>query len=195
MCQAPPKYHGFEVERSFGEDQPVGYLAWVPLTDVEIAAALAPAGLVFIERERGEVHLPLKPQRSAASSRPEDGRFDSETEEVVDVDDPDLVAKVNAGWLRMAVEFGLFDERREFLISVNYSEEPGEPDQAWVRVFLSEKWDIAGSEVEQLRGYFASMFTTRFVPEFTVLSLDQRVLMNTTIWGNGTVSTIVIRPE
>lgn len=195
MCQAPPKYHGFEATSPFGEDRMVGYRSRVPLTDADIAAALAPAGLVFIEREQGEVHLPLKPHQSAASSRPEDGRFDSKPEEIVDVDDPDLVAKVNAGWLRMAVEFGLFNERREFLINVNYSEDLDEPDRAWVRVLLSQEWDIAGSEVEQLRGHFASMFTTRFVPELTMLSLDQRVLMNTTIWGNGTVSTIAIRPE
>jgi len=167
----------------------------VSLTDADIAAVLAPAGLLFIERERGEVRLPLKPNKSAASSRPEDGRFDARPEEVVDVDDLELVAKVNAGWLRMATEFGLFDEQREFLISVNYSEDVYEPDRAWVRVRLSDGWDIAGSGVEQLRGHFAAMFTTRFVPEFWVLSLDQRVLMNTTIWGNGTVSTIVVRPD
>jgi hypothetical protein len=166
------------------------------LTDADIAAALAPAGLLFIEREQGEIRLPLKPDRSAASSGPEDGRFDARPDEVVDVDDPDLIAKLNAGWLRMAIEFGLFNEQREFLISVDYSENPVyEPEPAWVRVRLLEGWDIAGSEVEQLRGHFAAMFTKRFVPEFWVLSLDQRMMMNTTIWGNGTVSTIVIRPE
>ncbi|RAJ77001.1 hypothetical protein K377_06170 [Streptomyces sp. PsTaAH-137] len=38
------------------------------------------------------------------------------------------------------------------------------------------------------------LLTERFVPEFTVVSLDSRVLLNTTDWGNGTVSTIAIRP-
>ncbi|MBO2465366.1 hypothetical protein [Actinomadura violacea] len=167
----------------------------MPLTDADIAATLAPAGLLFIEREEDEVRLPLKPGRSAASSRREDGRFDARPEEVVDVNDPELAAKLNAGWLRMAVEFGLFNEQREFLISVDYSEDPVyEPEQAWAQVRLLEKWDFAGSGVEQFRGHFAGMFTTRFVPEFWALSLDQRVLTNTTIWGNGTVSTIVIRP-
>jgi hypothetical protein len=167
----------------------------VSLTDSDIAAALAPAGLEFIERELGEVLPPLKPNKSAASSLTEDGRFDSEPDEVADVDDSDMVAKINGGWLRMATEFGLFDERREFLLGVNYSCDVLEPEWAWVRVRLAERWDLAGSEVELLRGYFAAMFTTRFVPEFSVLSLDQRVLMSTTIWGNGTVSTIVIRPK
>jgi hypothetical protein len=36
------------------------------------------------------------------------------------------------------------------------------------------------------------MFPARYVPGFFVLSLGQRVHMNTTIWGNGTVSTIAI---
>ena len=79
----------------------------VSLTDTEMAAALAPAGLQFIDRVRGEVRLPLKPNKSAASSLPEDGRFDARPEEVVDVDDPDLAGKLNAGWLRMATEYGL----------------------------------------------------------------------------------------
>lgn len=166
------------------------------LTDADIAALLAPAGLLFVERERGEIQLPLKPNKSAASSLPEDGRFDARPDEVVDVDDPDMAAKLNAGWLRMATEFGLFDEHREFLIAVDYSDDPVyEPERAWVRVRLLEEWDIAGSGVEQLGSWFAGMFTKRFVPEFWVLSLDQRMLMNTTVWGNGTVSTIVIRPE
>ncbi|WP_328390739.1 hypothetical protein [Nocardia sp. NBC_00416] len=162
------------------------------LTDADIAAALAPAGLLFIEREEDDVRLPLKPDRSPASSGPEDGRFDARPDEVVDVDHPDLVAKINAGWLRMAVEFGLFDERREFLISVDYSEDPvSAPEREWVRVRLLEEWDIAGGEAEH-RGV---RFTSRFAPEFWVLSLDRRVLMSTTLWGNGTVSTIVICPE
>ena len=165
------------------------------LTDADIAAALAPAGLEFIERELSEVALPLRPNKSAAGSVPKDGRFDAEPDDVVDVDDLDMVAKVNAGWLRMATEFGLLDGRREFLLSVDYTEDVHEPERAWVRVRLAEQWDLAGSGVEQLRGHFAAVFTTRFVPEFWVLSLNQRVLMNTTIWGNGTVSTIVIHPQ
>jgi hypothetical protein len=94
----------------------------------------------------------------------------------------------------MAVESGLFDARREFLLSVNYAAGTCEPEWAWVRVRLSQEWDIAGSEARPLRSAMATLFTTRFVPEFTALSLDQHVLMNTTVWGNGTISTIVTRP-
>jgi hypothetical protein len=39
---------------------------------------------------------------------------------MVDVDDPEMPAKVNASWMRMASEYGVLDDRREFLLSVNY---------------------------------------------------------------------------
>jgi hypothetical protein len=38
----------------------------------------------------------------------------------------------------------------------------------------------------------ARLFTKRFVPEFMVASLDGQMMMDTTVWGNGTVSTIAI---
>ncbi|GAA2398646.1 hypothetical protein GCM10010191_01750 [Actinomadura vinacea] len=164
------------------------------LTDADIAAALAPAGLRFIERERAEVKLPLQPNRSAASSLAEHGRIDAEPDEVVDVDDSDMAAKLNASWLRLALQYGLFDEQREFLIGVDFSA-TDEPDWAWVRVRLLDEWDIAGSGVATLRSNLAGVFTTRFVPEFTSVSLDRRMLLHTTVWGNGTVSSIVIRPD
>jgi hypothetical protein len=49
--------------------------------------------------------------------------------------------------------------------------------------------------VPALRSGFAGLFTQRFVPEFTMLSIDGRMMLNTTVWGNGTISTIVIHPD
>ncbi|MEU5314065.1 hypothetical protein [Streptomyces sp. NPDC021562] len=169
------------------------------LTDAEIADLLAPAGLHIVQRLRGEVPLPpLPPGYGPASARPEHGRFDSRPEEIADVDDPDLADKVNTSWYRMAVEYGLFDEEREFLLGIDCThpeqEEHEEDNWAWLRVRLLDGWDLVASEVAQLRSGFATLFTTRFVPEFTVVSLDGRMMMNTTVWGNGTVSTIAIRP-
>ncbi|GAB3147516.1 hypothetical protein GCM10027290_30920 [Micromonospora sonneratiae] len=54
---------------------------------------------------------------------------------------------------------------------------------------------MAGSGSTALRSHFAAVFTKRFVPEFTMLSLDRRMILNTTVWGNATISTIVIRPD
>ncbi|MFF9870505.1 hypothetical protein ACF1G0_34925 [Streptomyces sp. NPDC013953] len=64
----------------------------------------------------------------------------------------------------------------------------------WARVRLVEDWELVASEVNQLRSGMAGMFTERLVPEFTAVSLDARMLLHTTVWGNGTVSTIAIRP-
>lgn len=169
----------------------------VSLTDGQIAIALAPSGLRFIERELDKVRPPLQPGKTPASSRPADGRFDATPGEVVDIDDPDFVAKLNAGWLRMATEFGLLGGRREFLVNVDYSEseDAEDPARAWVRVRLTDNWDIAGSGVERLGGQVIFGSSARYVPGFWALSLDQRVLLETTVWGNGTVSTIAIRPD
>jgi hypothetical protein len=134
--------------------------------------------------------------RSAASCSDEHGRFDSRSEEIVDVNDPDLVPRANAGWWRMATEYRLFDERREFLLSVDYREpEAVDPESEWVRVRLLDKWDLAGSGVAALASWMAGLFTDRFVPEFAMLFLDGRMLLGTTVWGVGTVSTVVIRPD
>ncbi|WP_101789144.1 hypothetical protein [Nonomuraea indica] len=171
------------------------------LTDAEMAALLAPAGLHFIgRRNRDEVRLPsLPPNHSAASARPEHGRFDSHSDEIPEVDDPDMPNKVNASWFRMATEYGLLNEDREFLLAVDYAGDDGADDgedhRGWAHVRLLDDWNWVTSEIDQLRSWIAATFTRRFVPEFTVVSLDGKVMMNTTVWGNGTVSTIAIRPE
>lgn len=168
------------------------------LTDAVVMADLLAAGLEFRGRVGEEVSLPLPPppHSTVASCRPEHGRFDSRPEEVVDVDDPEMPAKVNAGWWRMATEYGLLNQQREFLLSVDYRDpDEAEPECTWVRVRLAHDWDLAGSGSVALRSAMGGLFTNRFVPEFTMLSLDHRAMLNTTVWGNGTVSTIVVRPD
>jgi hypothetical protein len=165
------------------------------LQDAEVAAMLATAGIEFINRIQGEIQTPLKPNLTAASSRPKDGRFDGNTDEIVDVEDPDFAHKVNSAWMRMAADYGLFNANGEFLIKLDYSEHSPEAIYSWVRVRLRNDWDIAGSGVQLLRSSFASCLTERYVPEFSALSVDHRVLVETTVWGNGTVSTIAIRPD
>ncbi|GAA4568668.1 hypothetical protein [Planotetraspora kaengkrachanensis] len=168
------------------------------LTDADVAALLAPAGLHFVKRwNREDVRLPpLPPGYSPASASPEHGRFDSHPDEIADVDAPDMPDKVHASWFRMATEYELFNENREFLLVVCYARydetDDGYDDNAWVQVRLLDDWDFVASEIDLLRSGMAGLFTTRFVPEFTVASLDGRTMMNTTVWGNGTVSTIAI---
>jgi hypothetical protein len=171
----------------------------VALTDSAVAADIALAGLEFLGRVSEEVSLPLPPPPpyySPASCEPQHGRFDSRPDEVVNVDDPEMPVKVNAGWWRMATEYSVVDHRREFMLSVNYRDpDQVEPEFAWVRVRLSGQWDLAGSGSMALRSVFGGLFTDRFVPEFSMLSLDHAAMLNTTVWGDGTVSTIVVRPD
>ncbi|MFJ9668218.1 hypothetical protein ACIRPP_26995 [Streptomyces sp. NPDC101219] len=169
------------------------------LTDAEMTALLAPAGLRFIRRwDDGEVRLPaLPPGYGPASALPEHGRFDAPADEIADVNAPEMPEKVNTGWFRMAATYGLFDSDREFLLGVNYAGPDEEPasHHAWAQVRLLDDWDLVASEVDQLRSWFAALFTTRFVPEFSAVSLDGRTSLTTTVWGNGTVSSIAIRPS
>ncbi|MET9108464.1 hypothetical protein [Streptomyces zhihengii] len=168
------------------------------MTDREMAAELEPAGFRFVERALEDVRRPaLPPGYGPASAGPEHGRFDSRADETADVDDPGMANKVNTSWYRMAVDYGLFSRDGEFFLAVDSA--PGDEDvdgghRGWVRVRLLDEWDLVRSEVEQLRSPMGGLLSERFVPEFTVVSLDGRVLMNTTVWGNGTVSTIAIRP-
>ncbi|MFJ1792269.1 hypothetical protein [Kitasatospora griseola] len=57
----------------------------------------------------------------------------------------------------------------------------------WFRVRLPAGWDVTAGEVD--------LFTIRFVPEFTVVSLGGPMMTNTTVRGDGTVSTVAVRPE
>ena len=164
----------------------------MPLTDDDIAADLRKAGLHFVARVEGEVREPLPKTGGPASCGPEDGRFDSPP---VAGDDPDFAEKVNSDWCRMATEYGLLDDDREFLLRVYYDVSNGADPGSWVQVRLDGEWDFIGPETATLRSGFAGLFTRRYVPEFTMLSLDGRAMLNTTVWGNGTVSTIVIRPD
>jgi hypothetical protein len=188
------------IDRQFSIAHDRGYkahLSRTARTDDEVAADLDLAGIEFLDRITTKVSYPLPASGSGpASCQPEDGRFDSAPDEIVHVDAPDMPAKVNAGWWRMAHAFRLFDEKREFLLSVDYSgPEAVESEHSWVRVRLADEWDLAGSGSRTLRSHFAGVFTERFVPEFTMLSLDQKMILNTTVWGDATVSTIVIRPD
>ncbi|WP_406461600.1 hypothetical protein OH768_41410 [Streptomyces sp. NBC_01622] len=164
------------------------------ITDAEIAAQLAPGGFLFLRRlDEAEVPpYPLPRDRGPASCLPEHGRIDSPA---VDIHDPALPAKVGEGWFRMATEYGLFDENREFLLSVEYSDpEAVGSEWAWARVQLLDGWDLGGGDDGPLPMWMRFYMGDRFAPEFTVMALDGHMMMNTTLWGNGTVSTIVVRP-
>ncbi|GAB7046569.1 hypothetical protein [Catenuloplanes indicus] len=102
-----------------------------------------------------------------------DGRVDFE----VMFDDPRIIEKANAAWFDFATSGGLFNENREFLVSVGPvdGENPVRPH--WARVRLNECWDVmgVGTECGVLGG-------PRGRPGFVMMSLDERVLIGATTW-------------
>ncbi|EDY44406.1 hypothetical protein [Streptomyces sp. SPB074] len=169
----------------------------MPLNDTDLAALLAPAGLRFLARVRGEPAMPPLPEGGAASAVSAQGRHDARAQEVATAGAPDLADRLNAGWFRMAKEFRLLDAEDGFVIGVDYAgtrrERFEETHRGWARVRLGEEWDFVRSEVEQFRSTVAGLFTERYVPEFTALAEDGHLLLRTTVWGDGTVSTLAIR--
>lgn len=154
-------------------------------SDADIAAEISPAGLRFVERDRAEPRLPVEAANLVPSCRDEDGRVDAEPHEFVNVDDPERVGKLNAGWFRLADEHGLLNDDREFLLEVDYAKDGDDyPELVWIKVRLEDRWSIAEGTVPAL-GRLGN-------PEFTALSVDERALMRTTVWGNGSVSSLVI---
>jgi hypothetical protein len=96
----------------------------------------------------------------------------------------------------MANEFGLLDDRRESLLSVDYGDlDTIDAEHARARVRLAEQWDLAGSGSTPASQPLRRRLHQTLRPEFTMMSLDQKIILNTTVWGNATVITIVIRPD
>ena len=85
-------------------------------------------------------------------------------------------AKLNAGWYRLAIEVGLFTDDHEFLVVV-CDVEPDWPVNEWARVRLTLGWDIAGSDSTVLG-------SSDGCAAFTALSLDNRVAVIMTWWGD-----------
>ncbi|WP_234542048.1 HEAT repeat domain-containing protein [Streptomyces shenzhenensis] len=82
----------------------------------------------------------------------------------VALDRPDAVAELNAQWHRLAAEAGLLDGDGVFLVDFQ-----GNPRQGWIRVRLTDGWDLAG------------VFGGRpGQPEFVTLSRDGDALVGAT---------------
>ncbi|MFK0105982.1 PE-PGRS family protein [Streptomyces sp. NPDC091217] len=82
----------------------------------------------------------------------------------VPLDRADLVAELNAQWHRLASEAGLPDGDGVFLLDFS-----GNPGERWVRVRLTDRWDLAGVLGERPGQ-----------PEFVTLSLDGDTLVGAT---------------
>ncbi|MFF5259824.1 hypothetical protein ACFY4C_12825 [Actinomadura viridis] len=93
-------------------------------------------------------------------------------------DAPDRVARLNRDWYDLASAHGLFDADREFLVY----DRDGTPS----RVRLLDDWDVMGEAGVGLFTYAPGH------PELGMASLDGRVALVATTWGDATASSLVL---
>ncbi|AJT65036.3 hypothetical protein T261_3366 [Streptomyces lydicus] len=125
---------------------------------------------------------------------PEDGRRDF----VIGHEEPNLHSSINEEWESVARECGLFsvtpDGRREFLIgidvSVDMSDESEFMSYRWVRVSLSDGWDIAGAGCES--GLLGAGSNN---PTFAMMSVSGDIVMIAGYWQIGIGFAVVSHPE
>ncbi|GAA3955451.1 hypothetical protein GCM10023085_42580 [Actinomadura viridis] len=91
---------------------------------------------------------------------------------------PDRVTRLNRDWYDLASAHGLFDADREFLVY--------DRDGAPSRVRLLDDWDVMGEGGVGLFTYAPGH------PELGMASLDGRVALVATTWGDGTASSLVL---
>ncbi|GAA3681645.1 hypothetical protein GCM10022267_80540 [Lentzea roselyniae] len=93
--------------------------------------------------------------------------------EEVAYDDPQRVAKLNAAWMRMCTDAGLFDNSHRFLVGVKIEESDDEdPVWWWAEVALMDSWDLAGAGAAT-----GVLGTGAGYPAFVMLSLDGNVVV------------------
>ncbi|MEV5569790.1 hypothetical protein AB0L06_07065 [Spirillospora sp. NPDC052269] len=124
--------------------------------------------------------LPLLVMGMAASCARDKGdhRVDSAT---VPLDAPDRVTRLNRSWYDLASTHGLFNADREFLVygRGGHNDKPS-------RVRLLDDWDVMGERGVGLFTYAPGH------PALAMASLDGRVALTATTWGDSTASSLVL---
>ncbi|WP_329109857.1 hypothetical protein OG792_13550 [Micromonospora sp. NBC_01699] len=152
----------------------------------KLSALLAGAGLKLLDVPGSGDELPVTAASLVTSCGPEHGRRD----EVVELGDPHLVEKANAGWFRLASEYGLFSQSREFLLGVDFAGQDAAPILRWVRVQLQDDWDIMGAGAASgILGAGSGW------PGFVMMSLDGEVIVGGTTWQRSIGSLAVRHPS
>ncbi|MFD7322077.1 hypothetical protein ACFV9D_13495 [Streptomyces sp. NPDC059875] len=146
--------------------------------------SLAAAGLLVVDGwAEPEGLIPPFITGQAPSCPPEEGRVEA----LLDITEPLLHEKANAGWYRLSVEGGLFSETdRRFLLA--FGPEEGGPSQ-WNCVELQSSWDVMGKAAA---GGFGSAHCR---PEFRMLSLDGSVLCFGTTWERAISTSVLTAPN
>lgn len=150
-------------ERSFGV-----------LDEEALRNGLTAAGFQLTELRGTSTFIPVSTAWMATTCLPgEGGRCDF----TFALDDPELVDHLNDAWIRAAVEYGLLDENRTFLLSISLGVANDPDPPFWATVSVGKKFDIAGVGAEL--GIFGS---GRGMVEFVTASMSGRVVILGTLW-------------
>jgi hypothetical protein len=138
-----------------------------------IEASLRTAGIAMLDFSWPFSALPASAAWMLAACLPEDGRVDR----TFDLDEPDVVPKANEAWWELAVEYGLLDADRAFLVSVGPVDEVDPARPHWARVRLEQQWNVVGAGIDN-----GVLGGPPGRPGFVMLSLDEGVLIGGTTW-------------
>lgn len=153
--------------------------------DSRLVADLADAGLLFREVVPVVDRLvPISVALYMGYLLPAEGRMGV----LIRHDEPDLCARINEEWERLALENGLFandgEAGPEFLIGLNLAgtdlKEEEREVYRWVRVRLAPEWDLAG--VGCASGVLGAGAGN---PTFLMASSDGEVLMKSGYYQDG----------
>lgn len=156
--------------------------------------AMLECGLRFLGLKRS-TGIPPYLAGMVTSCHPDEGRRDR----TVDLEDPDRVAKANANWHQLAMEYGLFSEERRFLLSLPISagsegadnsadDEP--PEAVWGLVELLDGWDIMGKGGEvRITGWDYGC------PAFVMSAVDGSLFVQGTMWQDSIGTAVLPVPH
>ncbi|MFF5110015.1 hypothetical protein [Streptosporangium sp. NPDC000509] len=157
------------------------------------------AGLKLLDI-RHRTGIPTFIAGMVTSCGPQEGRCD----QVINLDDPDRVAKFNADWYAMATDFGLFSADRRFLVALSPAidpvfdqareetdnwEDPAWWESVWGLVELLDDWDLAGA------GAASHVLGSGYgYPEFAMSAIDGSVFVAGTVWQDSIGITVLPAP-
>jgi hypothetical protein len=143
------------------------------LSEQALAEGLEAAGFRLLEVRYRGASIPVHAAWAATTCQPgEGGRRDVTYE----LDDLDLVSRLNSAWSQTALDVGLMDRSGQFLLSV-ISSSSGLPEPHWALVRMFGEPDIAGTGASQ--GIFG--FRRGHI-EFATASLDGNAIVRGTLW-------------
>lgn len=146
------------------------------MDELALAEQLGRAGLTFLGwPDRSAVLVPVSVARYAVSCPAGDSRIDVKLR----YSDASWWKHANDAWLDIASRGRLFGRDNDFLIAIALRSDVWPVRSTWAIVRLAAVWDIAGEGAAGLLG------SGRHRPEFVMLAVDGRAIVQGTVWQDG----------